>query len=143
MKVVKVLVPQSHPTLCNPMECSPTGSSVHGILHARTLEWVAIAFSNACKWKVKVKSLSCVWLFRPLWTIVCQAPLSMEFSTQKYWSGFHSILQGPFGPRDWTRVSNIAGRSFIIWATRKVHIFALKLFLNFWLCLVACSAWPK
>ena len=51
---------QSCPTLCDPMDCSLPGFSVHGILQARTLEWVAISFSNASKWKVKVKSLSCV-----------------------------------------------------------------------------------
>ena len=51
---------QSYPTLCDPMDCSLPGFSVHGILQARTLEWVAISFSNALKWKVKVKSLSCV-----------------------------------------------------------------------------------
>ena len=54
---------QSHPTLCDPKDCSPPGSSVPGILQARTLEWVAISFSNAWKWKVKVKSLSRVQLF--------------------------------------------------------------------------------
>ena len=53
---------QSCPTLCDPRDCSPPGSAVPGILQARTLEWVAISFSNAWKWKVKVKSLSHVWL---------------------------------------------------------------------------------
>ena len=48
-------------TLCNPIDGSPPGSPIPGILQARTLEWVAISFSNAWKWKVKVKSLSCVW----------------------------------------------------------------------------------
>ena len=48
---------QSCPTLCNPINGSPPGSPVPGILQARTLEWVAISFSNAWKWKVKVKSL--------------------------------------------------------------------------------------
>ena len=56
---------QSCPTLCNPIDSSQPGSAVPGILQARTLEWVAISFSNAWKWKVKVKSLSCVWLYRP------------------------------------------------------------------------------
>ena len=54
--------PQSCPTLCNPIDSSPPGSPVPGILQARTLEWVAISFSNAWKWKVKVKALSCVQL---------------------------------------------------------------------------------
>ena len=68
--------PQSCPTLCNPMNGSPPGSPVPGILQARTLEWVAISFSNTWKWKVKVKSLSCVWLFPTPWTTAHQAPPS-------------------------------------------------------------------
>ena len=75
------------PTLCDPMDISPPGSPVPGILQARTLEWVAISFSNAWKWKVKVKSLSRVWLFATPWTSAYQAPLSMGFSRQEYWSG--------------------------------------------------------
>ena len=72
---------QSCPTLCNPIDGSPPGSPVPGILQARTLAWVAIAFSNAWKWKVKVKLLSHV---RPS---AFQAPPSMGFSRQEYWSG--------------------------------------------------------
>ena len=71
---------QSCPTLCDPMDCSLPGFSVHGILQARTLEWVAISFSNAWKWKVKVKSLSCVWLFATPWTAAYQASPSRGFS---------------------------------------------------------------
>ena len=78
---------QSCPTLCDPIDSSPLGSSVPGILQTRTLEWVAISFSNARKWKVKVKSLSHVWLFTTPWTAAYQAPLSMGFSRQEYWSG--------------------------------------------------------
>ena len=78
---------QSCLTLCDPIDGSPPGSPVPGILQARTLEWVAISFSNAWKWKVKVKSLSCVWLFTIPWTAAYQAPLSMGFSRQEYWSG--------------------------------------------------------
>ena len=78
---------QSCPILCNPIDSSPPGSSVPGILQARTLEWVAVSFSNASKWKVKVKSLSCVRLFATLWTTAHQAPPSMGFSRQEYWSG--------------------------------------------------------
>ena len=78
---------QSGLTLCNLIDGSPTGSSVPGILQARTLEWVAISFSNAWKWKVKVKSLSHVWLLATRWTVAYQAPLSMGFSRQEYWSG--------------------------------------------------------
>ena len=59
---------QSCPTPCDPIGGSPTGSAVPGILQARTPEWVAISFSNAWKWKVKLKSLSCVWLFVTPWT---------------------------------------------------------------------------
>ena len=57
---------QSCPTLCNPIDGSPPGSPVLGILQERILEWVAISFSNAWKWKVKVKSLSCVRLCDPM-----------------------------------------------------------------------------
>ena len=78
---------QSCPTLCNPIDSSPPGSSVPGVLQARTLEWVAISFSNAWKWKVKVKSLSRVWLLVTPWTAAYQAPPSMGFSRQEYWSG--------------------------------------------------------
>ena len=78
---------QSCPTLCDPIDGSPPGSPVPGILQARTLEWVAISFSNAWKRKVKVKSLSRVWLFATPWTLAHQAPPSMGFSRQEYWSG--------------------------------------------------------
>ena len=79
--------PQSCPTLCDPIDCSPPGSAAPGILQARTLEWVAISLSNAWKWKVKVKSLRRVWLLATPWTAAHQAPPSMEFSRQEYWSG--------------------------------------------------------
>ena len=78
---------QSCLTLHNPIDGSPPGSPVPGILQARTLEWVAISFSNAWKWKVKGKSLSCVCLFATPWTGAYQAPPSMGFSRQEYWSG--------------------------------------------------------
>ena len=78
---------QSCPTLCDPIDGSPPGSPVPGILQGRTLEWVAISFSNAGKWKVKVKSLCCVRLFATPWTAAYQAPLSLGFSRQEYWSG--------------------------------------------------------
>ena len=70
---------QRCPTLCSPIDGSPPGSPVPGILQARTLEWVAISFSNAWKWKVKVKSLSHVRLFTTPWTAAYQAPPSMGF----------------------------------------------------------------
>ena len=78
---------QSCFTLCNPIDSSPPGSPVPGILQARTLEWIAISFSNAWKWKVRVKSLSCVRLLATPWTAAHQAPPSMGFSRQEYWSG--------------------------------------------------------
>ena len=78
---------QSCPTLCDPRDGSPPGSPVLGILQARTLEWVAVSFSNAWKWKVKVKSLSCVRLLATPWTAAYQSPPSMGFSRQEYWSG--------------------------------------------------------
>ena len=78
---------QSCPTLCDPIDGSTPGSPVPRILQARTLEWVAISFSNAWKWKVKVKSLSCVRLLVTPWPAAHQAPLSMGFSRQEYWSG--------------------------------------------------------
>ena len=78
---------QSCPTLCNPIDSSPPGSLIPGIFQARTLEWVAISFSNAWKWKMKVKSLSNVRLLATPWTAAYQAPLSMGFVKQEYWSG--------------------------------------------------------
>ena len=77
---------QSCPTLCNPIDGSPPGSPVPRILQARTVEWVAISFSIAWKWKVKVKSFSHVWLVATPWTAAHQAPPSMGFSRQEYWS---------------------------------------------------------
>ena len=79
---------QSCPTLCDPIDGSPPGSPIPGIPQARTLEWVAISFSNAWKRKMKVKSLSPVRLFVTPWTAAHQAPLSMGFSRQEYWSGW-------------------------------------------------------
>ena len=78
---------QSCPTLCDPTDSSPPGSAIPGILQARTLEWVAISFSSAWKWKVKVKSLSRVQLLATPWTVAHQVPPSMGFSKQEYWSG--------------------------------------------------------
>ena len=78
---------QSCPALCDPIDSSPPGSPIPGILTARTLEWVPISFSNAWKWKAKVKSLSHVQLLVTPWTEAYQAPPSMGFSRQEYWSG--------------------------------------------------------
>ena len=114
---------QSCPTLCDPVDCSPPGFSIHGILQARTLEWVAISFSNAWKWKVKVKSLrlstwklhSRVQLLATPWTAVYQAPPSMGFSRQEYWSGVP--LPSPKWRHNlvllWTCLDNIFSISFL------------------------------
>ena len=81
---------QSCRTLCDPIDSTPPGSPVPGILQARTLEWVAISFSTAWKWKVKVKTLSRLRLFSTPWTAAYQAPPSMGFSRHEYWSGVPS-----------------------------------------------------
>ena len=97
---------QSCPTLCDPIDSSPPGSPIPGILQARKLEWVAISFSNAWKWKVKVKSLSHVWLLATPWTAAHQAPPSMGFSRQEYWSGVPSP-----SPDTWILMAN----SYYVW----------------------------
>ena len=127
---------QSCPTLCDPIDGSPPGSPVQ----ARTLEWAAISFSNAWKWKVKVKSLGRVQLLATPWTAAHQAPPSMGLSRQEYWSrvplpspGLYSpwdslnqntahyftFSRGYSQPWDQTQVSHIAGRFFTSWDTRE------------------------
>ena len=86
----------SCPTLCDPIDSSPPGSSIPGILQTRTLEWVAISFSKAWKWRVKVKTLSHVPVLATPWTAAYQAPPYMGFSRQEYWSGV------PFPSPVWT-----------------------------------------
>ena len=93
---------QSCPTLCDPIDSSPPGSPVPGILQAKTLEWVASSFSNAWKWKVKVKLLSRVQLLVTPWTAAYQAPLSMGFSRQEYWSGVP--LSSPHPPNSLNQI---------------------------------------
>jgi len=88
---------QSCLTLCDPIDGSPPGSCVLGILQARILEWVAISFSNAWKWKVKVKLLSHARLLVTPWTGAYQAPLSVGFSRQEYWSGVPLPSPYPLG----------------------------------------------
>ena len=103
---VVVLVTQSCPTLCNPMDCSLPGFSVHVIFQARIVEWVVISFLSknykytwsdyictmcAC---MRVHSCSCIRLFVTPLTIAHQAPLSIEFSGQEYWSGLPSATPG-------------------------------------------------
>ena len=101
------------PTLCDPIDGSPPGSPVPGVLQARTLEWVAISFSNAWKWKVKVKSLSRVRLLATPWTAAYQAPRSMEFSRQEYWSGVplpspESAIGIHISPSFWTSLPSLS-----------------------------------
>ena len=95
---------QSCPTLCDPVDGSSPGSPVSGIPQTRTLEWVTISFSNAWKRKVKVKSLSHVRLLATRWIAAHQAPLSMEFATQEYWS----VVPSP--SPDWCLVTAILFR---------------------------------
>ena len=105
-------------TLCDPREGSPPGSPVPGILQARTPEWVAISFSSAWKWKVKVKSLSHVRLLATPWTAAHQAPPSMGFSRQEYWTGvplpspsYHQMEELKKGQREETSVHVILSNS--------------------------------
>ena len=93
------------PTLCDPIEGSPLGSSVPGILRARTLEWVAISFSKVWKWKVKMKSVSRAQLLATPWTAAYQAPPFMGFSRQEYWSG----LPLPSPRKGQTQFRNVIG----------------------------------
>ena len=121
---------QSYPTLGDPTDSSSPGSRVPGILQARTLEWVAISFSNAWKWKVKVKSLSRVRLLATPWTAAFQAPPSMGFSRQEYWSGVP--LASP-----WT---SLEGPLFYLPCHLKIY-YHLKLLLAeiLLICLPVCS----
>ena len=113
---------QSCPTLCDPRDGSPPSFPVPGILQARTLEWVAISFSNAWKWKVKVKSLSHVWLLVAPWTAAYQAPLLMGFSRQEYWNGVPLPSPSPIRPGCKTR-----DRNTLISSGEMVLPFVLKL----------------
>ena len=93
MKTAAAKSLQSCLTLCDPRDFSPPGFPVPGILQARTLEWVAISFSNAWKWKVKVKLLSRSRLLATPWTAAYQAPLSMDFPGKSTGMGCHCLLQ--------------------------------------------------
>ena len=93
------------PTLCDPIDGSPPGSPVPGVLQARTLEWVAISSSSAWNWKVKGKSLSRIWLLATSWTAAHQAPPSIGFSRQEYWSVLP--LPSPEGVRIWLQLNCI------------------------------------
>ena len=107
---------QSYLTLCDPIDGSSPGSPVPGILQARTLEWVAISFSNAWKGKVKVKSPSCVRLLATPWTATYQAPPSMGFSRQEYWSG----LPLP-SPSNMRRIQKTSGEPHVLWLSLKIR----------------------
>ena len=114
---------QSCPTLCDPIDSSPPGSPVPGILQARTLEWVVISFSNAWKWKVRVKSLSRVRLLATPWTTAYQAPQSMGFSRQKYWSGVP--LPSPREDYSWKQLLTRVMSQYILreeWETFKSFV---------------------
>ena len=125
---------QSCPTLCDPRDGSPPGSPIPGILQARTLEWVAISFSNAWKWKGKVKSLSCVLLLATPWTAAYQAPPPMGFSRQEYWSGLPSPSPlSTFTPALFPVCSSfpLPAPSLYLWACQLffVILFILDLFI--------------
>ena len=125
---------QSCPTLWDPNDGSPPGSPVPGILQARTLEWVAISFSNAWKWKVKVKPLSRVWLLATPWTAAYQAPLSMGFSRQEYWSGLPLRFPPLFGTvhlfiKHLKLKICFAMWKYVLHLTLN-HIFSFKCFMN-------------
>ena len=104
--LTKLLSCFSRVQLCDLIDGSPPGSPVPGILQARTLEWVAISFSNA--WKVKVKSLSRVRPSATPWTAAHQAPPSMGSSRQEYWSGL--LLPSPFQPSKDEYIIDYRGR---------------------------------
>ena len=111
---------QSCPTLCDSRDGSPPGSPIPGILQARTLEWGAISFSNAWKWKVKVKSLSHARLLVTPWTAAYQAPPSMRFSRQEYWSGVP--LPSP-AYSSYIYIPTFHCRSLISFVSRKEYLF--------------------
>ena len=111
---------QSCLTLCDPRDGSPPDSPVPGILQARTLEWVAISFSNAWKWKLKVKSLSRVWLFATPWTAAHQAPPSMGSSRQEHRSGMSLPSLNPVVIRH--------HNSSLIQLEGKLHLFVCSFF---------------
>ena len=83
---------QSCPTLCDPIDGSPPGSPVPGILQVRTLEWVAISFSNAWKWKMKVKSLGCVHSSRPHGLLPTRPLRPWDFLGKSTGVGCHRLL---------------------------------------------------
>ena len=118
---------QSCLTLCDPIDGSPPGSPVPGTLQARTLEWVAISFSNAWKWKVKEKLLSRVRLLATTWTADYQAPPSMGFSRQEYWSGVPlpspiALTRRTFVGKVMSLLLNMLSRLVITFFARSKHL---------------------
>ena len=133
------------PTLCDPIDGSLPGSPVPGILQARTLEWVAVSFSTAWKWKVKVKSLSRVCLLAIPWTAAHQSPTSMGFSRQEYWSGVP--LPSPTNSQRWLKLISIesvmASNCLILCCPLLLlpSVFpSIRIFSNE---SVLCIRWPK
>ena len=128
---------QSCPTLCDPIDSSSPGSPVPGIIQARTLEWLAISFSNAWKWKVKVKLLSCVRLLATPWTAAHQAPPSTGFSRQENWNGLplpslvrFNIQYENFGTG--IQRTMIHGKEFMLW---------VQIYLSNWLQPLIVESW--
>ena len=114
---------QSCPTLCDPIDGSPPGSPVPGILQARILEWVAISFSNAWRWKVKVKSLSPVRLWATPRTAAYPAPPYMGFSKQEYWSGVpstYALISLSFMLKRVNFLGHMVTLSLPFWETKKL-----------------------
>ena len=128
-------------TLCNSMDCSLPGFSVRGISQVRILEWVAISFSNAWRWKVKVKSLSPVRLWATPWTAAYQAPPSMGFSGQQYWSGvplpspikYYSAIKKKKKKLLWVSSGEVTepGACYIEWSKseREKHISRINVYV--------------
>ena len=115
---------QSCPTLCDPRDRSPPGSPVPGILQARTLEWVVISFSNAGKWKVKVKSFSRVWLCATPWTAATRLLCPWDLPGKSTGVGCHCLL---------CVVSHLTPNNFLIagwWGQRSLLIVLFGLFLE-------------
>ena len=132
---------QSCPTLCDPRDGSTPGSPVPGILQARTLEWVAISFSNAWKWKEKVKSLSRVRLLATPWTAAYQAPPSMGSSRQVYWSGVPlNMSHIPLFKNGWTELLarlvniNVHGLYELMCRLHAFHYWIILVLLIHWKC---------
>ena len=119
------------PTLCDPIDGSPPGSTIPGTLQVRKLEWVAISFVNAWKWKMKVKSLSRVRLFETPWTTAYQAPPSMGFSRQETSTKIKSwLLQLPtFNTPERSSGWKSGMRHSVLWGkTRRIVLQIVRYF---------------